>query len=149
MNIKKYKSYTNHNILFVLLLLLSLWSCGSKENKLPILGERDVAKKTVDGKEVVDTIYNAIPPFTFTNQYGDTINESVVKGKIYVADFFFTTCPTICPVMKRQMLKVYDQFKTNSNVMILSHTIDPEHDTPEVLNKFAQDLELKESSGNF
>ena len=121
-------------------LLFSFISCDSKENKLPILGERDWQKKTVDGKEIVDTIYNTIPPFSFVNQAGDTVSENIVKGKIYISDFFFTTCPTICPVMKRQMLKVYEAYKGNAEVMILSHTIDPEHDTPQVLNKFAKDL---------
>ena len=125
---------------FIFLIVFSLTSCNSGEQKLPILGERDWIKKTVDGKEVVDTIYNTIPPFAFVNQNSDTVTENVIKDKIYVTDFFFTTCPTICPVMKRQMLKVYEKFKGNKDVMILSHTIDPEHDTPEVLNTFAKDL---------
>ena len=131
---------TFYNLYLFLLFSFALSSCDTGQKKLPILGERDWVKKTVDGKEIVDTIYNTIPPFTFANQNGDTVTENLVKGKIYVADFFFTTCPTICPVMKRQMLKVYDQFKANKDVMILSHTIDPDHDTPQVLNKFAKDL---------
>ena len=125
---------------FIFLIIFSLTSCNSGEQKLPILGERDWIKKTVDGKEVVDTIYNTIPPFSFVNQNSDTVTENIIKDKIYVTDFFFTTCPTICPVMKRQMLKVYEKFKGNKDVMILSHTIDPEHDTPQVLNTFAKDL---------
>lgn len=131
---------TFYNLYLFLLFSFALSSCDTGQKKLPILGERDWVKKTVDGKEIVDTIYNTIPPFTFANQNGDTVTENLVKDKIYVADFFFTTCPTICPVMKRQMLKVYDQFKANKDVMILSHTIDPDHDTPQVLNKFAKDL---------
>ena len=131
---------TFYNLYLFLLFSFAISSCDTGQKKLPILGERDWVKKTVDGKEIVDTIYNTIPPFTFANQNGDTITENLVKGKIFVADFFFTTCPTICPVMKRQMLKVYDQFKANKDVMILSHTIDPDHDTPQVLNKFAKDL---------
>ena len=130
-------------------LLFSFISCDSKENKLPILGERDWQKKTVDGKEIVDTIYNTIPPFSFVNQAGDTVSENIVKGKIYISDFFFTTCPTICPVMKRQMLKVYEAYKGNAEVMILSHTIDPEHDTPQVLNKFAKDLGITGNQWQF
>jgi len=125
---------------FIFLIIFSLTSCNSGEQKLPILGERDWIKKTVDGKEVVDTIYNTIPPFSFVNQNSDTVTEKIIDGKIYITDFFFTTCPTICPVMKRQMLKVYEKFKGNKDVMILSHTIDPEHDTPQVLNTFAKDL---------
>ena len=125
---------------YILLSLLTFSACTSTDKKLPILGERDWTKKTVDGKEITDTIYNQIPAFSFINQEGDTITEKIVKDKIYVADFFFTSCPTICPVMKRQMLKVYEKFRDNKGVMILSHTIDPDHDTPAVLNKFAKDL---------
>jgi protein SCO1/2 len=113
--------------------LFLLVSCDSGKKKLPILGERDWTTRIVDGKEVVDTIYNTIPAFKFVNQNGDTITEKNTSGKIYIADFFFTTCPTICPVMKRQMVKVYQEFKDNPDVMIISHTIDPDHDTPKVL----------------
>jgi protein SCO1/2 len=117
--------------------------------KLPIYGERDWVTKTVDGKEVTDTIYNQIPAFSFINQYGDTVTEKATEGKIYVADFFFTTCPTICPVMKKQMIKVYDAYKDNEDVVILSHTIDPDHDTPEVLNKFSKDLGITGTKWQF
>ncbi|WAC12381.1 SCO family protein [Dyadobacter pollutisoli] len=137
------------NTIILSIVLISLFGCGGGDNKLPILGERDWEKKTVDGKEVVDTIYNTIPPFSFVNQEGDTVSEKIVEGKIYVTDFFFTTCPTICPVMKRQMVKVFQQFKGNPDVMILSHTIDPEHDTPQVLNKFAKDLGVEGTQWQF
>jgi len=122
-----------------------LISCNGGKKKLPILGERDWTTKTIDGKEVTDTIYNVIPAYKFVNQNGDTITEKVTEGKIYVSDFFFTSCPTICPVMKKQMVKVYQEFKGNPEVMIVSHTIDPDHDTPKVLNQFAKDLGV---SGN-
>lgn len=140
---------SSFNAVILSIALVSLFSCGGGDNKLPILGERDWEKKTVDGKEVVDTIYNTIPPFSFVNQEGDTVSEKIVEGKIYVTDFFFTTCPTICPVMKRQMVKVFQQFKGNPDVMILSHTIDPEHDTPQVLNKFAKDLGVEGTQWQF
>ncbi|WP_374757499.1 SCO family protein [Dyadobacter arcticus] len=118
-------------------------NCNNSDNKLPILGERDWTKKTVDGKEVVDTIYNTIPSFSFVDQNGDTISEAFVKDKIYVTDFFFTTCPTICPVMKRQMIKVYHAYEGNPELKILSHSIDPEHDTPKVLKQYATDLGIQ------
>jgi len=143
----QYSSYSSFFVLFIVLGLMT--SCDSGSKKLPILGERDWVTKKVDGKEVVDTIYNTIPPFSFTNQYGDTVTEKIVEGKIYVTDFFFTSCPTICPVMKRQMLKVYKEFKDNPDVMILSHTIDPEHDTPKVLNTFAKDLGIEGKQWQF
>ena len=134
---------------FVLAVAISSMASCSGDRKLPILGERDAVKKTVDGKEVVDTIYNAIPAFNFVNQEGDTVTEKIVEGKIYIADFFFTTCPTICPIMKRQMIKVYDQYKGNPDVMILSHSIDPDHDTPQVLKKFAADLGVEGNQWQF
>jgi protein SCO1/2 len=140
---------TFKSVLFTSLVALAITSCNSSGNKLPILGERDWTTKTVDGKEVVDTIYNTIPPFSFVNQHGDTITEQIVKDKIYIADFFFTTCPTICPVMKKQMLVVHEKFKDNPDVMILSHTIDPEHDTPSVLSTFAKDLNVTGSQWQF
>jgi protein SCO1/2 len=136
------------NAVILCFVISAFWSCNS-ENKLPILGERDWVKKTVDGKEVVDTIYNTIPPFSFVNQEGDTVTEKIVEGKIYVTDFFFTSCPTICPVMKRQMIKVYKEFKANPDVMIVSHSIDPDHDTPQVLNKYAKDLGVEGTQWQF
>lgn len=137
------------NFIAVLFTLSAISSCGSENNRLPILGERDWVTKTVDGKEIVDTIYNVIPPFTFVNQDSDTITEKIVEGKIYVSDFFFTSCPTICPVMKRQMLKVFKEIKANPDVMIISHTIDPEHDTPQVLHKYAEDLGVEGKQWQF
>ncbi|MCA0230297.1 MAG: SCO family protein [Bacteroidetes bacterium] len=128
------------NKLIIVLALFSLWSCSGSSERLPILGERDTVKKMVDGKEVVDTVYHTIPDFKFVNQEGDTVSAQNFNDKIYVADFFFTTCPTICPVMKKQMKKVYEKFKGENEVAILSHTIDPEHDTPAVLKEYAKDL---------
>lgn len=121
-------------------LLVSLSSCGFTDEKLPYIGEPETTTKIVDGKEVTQREYPAIPAFSFTNQYGKTINQRDFNGKIYVADFFFTTCPTICPVMKKNMLNVYKAYKESPDVRILSHSIDPDHDTPAVLKQYAQEL---------
>ncbi|WP_448698610.1 SCO family protein [Mucilaginibacter sp. AW1-3] len=110
------------------------------DKKLPIFGNRQPVTKTVDGKTEVDTIYATIPAFSFVNQYGKTITDKDLAGKIYVADFFFTSCPSICPIMQRNMLKVYNEFKNDPNVKILSHTIDPKHDTIPVLKQYADKL---------
>jgi len=126
--------------LSIILVASFIWSCGGPSERLPVLGERETIKKTVNGKEVIDTVYHTIPDFKFVNQQGDTVTAQNFQDKIYVADFFFTTCPTICPVMKKQMKKVYEKFKGQNDVAILSHTIDPEHDTPAVLKEYAKDL---------
>lgn len=123
-----------------ILLLILLNACSTKPARLPILGNREPVTKTVDGKTVTDTAYATIPDFKFVNQYADTITAKSLNGKIYVADFFFTTCPSICPVMHRNMLNVYKEFKSDDNFRIISHTIDPKYDTVPVLKRYADKM---------
>ena len=131
--------------LLLLPLIALAISCGSPSEKtsevaeLPILGER-----YVDDNQ--DTVYHSIADFAFVNQVGDTIRKEDMTGKIYVADFFFTTCPTICPVMKKEMLRVYEQFKGEPNFRILSHSIDPTHDTQAVLKDYAEKLGVPDAA---
>ena len=120
-----------------------LFSCSTNPEKLPILGNKEAVIKMVNGKQIKDTIYHQIPNFEFINQDSSNITQQDYEGKIYVADFFFTTCPTICPKMKTQMLRIYEKFKDNPKVGILSHTIDPRHDTPAVLREFMNNLNIK------
>lgn len=119
--------------------LLLLASCQSTD-RLPVLGQKELITKTVNGKTVTDSVEHSIPDFQFVSQDGDIVSAQTMAGKIYVADFFFTTCPTICPKMKTQLKRVYDRFKGNPNVMLLSHTIDPTHDSVAVLREFALSL---------
>jgi protein SCO1/2 len=131
--------------LLLLPLIALAISCGAPSEKtsevaeLPILGER-----YVDDNQ--DTVYHSIADFAFVNQLGDTIRKEDMAGKIYVADFFFTTCPTICPVMKKEMLRVYEQFKGEPNFRILSHSIDPSHDTQAVLKDYAEKLGVPDAA---
>ena len=125
---------------------LSLQSCtGNKNQKLPILGNREPVQREVNGKTITDTIYQTIQPFSYLNQDSIPVTEKDFNGKIYVADFFFTSCNTICPVMHRNMLKVYEKFKGNPEVKILSHSIDIKYDLPSRLKNYAGKLGL---SGN-
>ena len=126
------------------IVIVVLWSAckfnsGDKKT-LPIYGNRVPVTKTVDGKTVIDTIYNTIGKFKTVNQYGDSISNKSLNGDIYVADFFFTTCPSICPVMHRNMLNVYNEFKGKGGLKIISYTIDPKHDSVPVLKKYADKL---------
>ncbi|WP_240163406.1 SCO family protein [Spirosoma taeanense] len=121
-------------------LLAAVLSCSPADDKLPILGERTTVTRTVNGKAVTDSVYHTIPDFTFVSQYGDTVTARTLNGKVYVADFFFTSCPTICPKMKVQLKRVYEKFKGNPDVMLLSHTIDPAHDSVPMLKEFADNL---------
>ncbi len=130
-------------------LLLLLFSCNSAPKKLPILGNREPVEKIIDGKTVVDTVYQTIPAFSFIDQDSVIINNDSLNGKIYVADFFFTTCPSICPIMSKHMLSIYEKYKGNKEVEFLSHTIDPKHDTIPVLKKYANKLGVKGNQWHF
>lgn len=134
---------------FYLLSILALIACSSEVKKLPILGEREAISKIVEGKEVIDTLYATVPPFSFINQEGDTVTQDLVQHKIYVADFFFVSCPTICPIMKREMLRVYQAYKGDTSLYLLSHTIDPQHDTIALLKQFATDLGVEGKQWQF
>jgi len=131
---------TSNIHVFFALLGIGIWTlgCENKSKELPILGERDF----VNG----DSVYHTIADFSFINQDSVPVTQETVAGKIYVADFFFVSCPTICPVMKREMLRVYEKYQDNPNVVLLSHTIDPRHDSVSVLKRYAQGLGIKTSS---
>jgi protein SCO1/2 len=79
-----------------------------------------------------------VPDFSFINQNGKSISNEDYKGKVYIAEFFFTTCPSICPIMNRNMVRVQNEFYGNPNLGIASFSIDPEYDTPEVLKSYAE-----------
>ena len=79
-----------------------------------------------------------VPQFNFVDQNGDTISNKDYEGKVYVVEFFFSTCPTICPIMKENLVQVQNEFKEEENFGIASFSIDPQHDTPEVLKEYAK-----------
>ncbi|TRX55544.1 SCO family protein [Fulvivirga sp. M361] len=128
-------------VCIVVLVMFAVACQPGTEEKLPYLG-----RKEINGQ---DTTYHTISDFKFVNQDSNVVTHENFKGQIYVSDFFFTTCPTICPIMKTQMLRVYEQFKDNDQVSILSHTIDPKHDTVGVLKEFASRLGVESSKWHF
>lgn len=89
------------------------------------------------------------PKFSLTNQENKTITNDTYKGKVYVVEFFFSTCPTICPIMNKNMKFIQESFASNTNFGIASITINPENDTPEVLKKHAEDINAKGMNWNF
>ncbi len=126
-------------LLFPMCLLSSCFNKGEKP--LPIFGERDI--------ENGDTIYHTIADFRFVDQDSSEVTNETFKDKIYVADFFFTSCRTICPKMKTQMLRVYESVETDPEVLLLSHTIDPEYDTVGLLKDFAERLGVESNKWHF
>ncbi|MDT0647907.1 SCO family protein [Zunongwangia sp. F260] len=88
------------------------------------------------------------PEFELINQNGDTISNEDYRGKVYVAEFFFTTCPTICPVMNKNLIEVQQEFGENE-FGIASFTIDPDHDNPQVLKAYAENYEITDPDWHF
>ncbi|RKD13819.1 electron transporter [Pelobium manganitolerans] len=126
-----------------------LFACNQHHEKLPILGERQTMERMVNGKLEVDTFYQTIPAFSFMNQDSAIINNDSLKNSIYIADFFFTSCPSICPIMSKNMLSVYQKYKGNNEVRFLSHSIDPKHDSIPVLKKYANKLGVTGTQWSF
>ncbi len=128
---------------YFLLFLFSmlLYNCSKIEKPLPIFGERNVVGQ--------DTVYHAIAPFEFVDQDSMIVTNTTFAGKIYVTDFFFTSCRTICPIMKTQLMRVYDTIQNKPDVLILSHTIDPEYDTVALLHDYAARLGVDSKKWHF
>jgi len=126
----------------VLAVCFLLSSCiDQKEQRLPIYGEKEVVNN--------DTVYHTIGNFRLVNQDSATVTNETLDGKIYVADFFFTSCRSICPIMKTQMMRVYDAVEDDPDVAIVSHTIDPEYDTVGLLHDYAERLGVKSNKWHF
>ncbi len=115
--------------------LIAAYFFRKNENK-PLYLLPHYGPKTYNA-EKVDTNYHSIPNFGFTNQYNELITQENTKGKIYVADYFFTTCQSICPIMSNQMERVAAKFASNPDILFLSHTVNPEEDSVPVLMNYA------------
>lgn len=135
--------------MFMLACILIMSGCRHTEKRLPYLGEPTVTKHFRDGNTVYDSIYPVIPAFSLTDQDSLTVTPQTFNGKIYVADFIFLSCPTICPKMNDNMLQVYHHFKNDDRVNFLSHSIDPKHDTIPRLKAYANSLDITDDKWRF
>lgn len=109
----------------------------SKEKSLPVINPVDVNQEMVDPELLRIGYGHKIGNFSFLNQDGIVITQQDVKGKVFVAEYFFTTCGTICPIMNVQMQRVHKAFQANHNVRILSFTVDPKVDTVAQMKRYA------------
>lgn len=134
--------------LYLVLLLAVLFGCKTEQKRLPFL-QLETTEKVVDGKTVIDSSFRTIPAFRLLNQDSAVVTEKDFDGTIYVADFFFTSCPTICPVMHRNLLKVYQKYKGNSEVKLASHTIDVKYDVPSRMKTYATKLGVEETQWEY
>ena len=110
----------------------------SEKKPLPVINPIDVSQEMVDSNLLRKGYGHAIGSFSFTNQEGKTITEKDVKGKVFVAEYFFTTCGSICPLMNKQMQRVQKAYRNDPDFKILSFTVDPETDTVAQMKQYAE-----------
>lgn len=108
------------------------------EERLPFINKPDFTPEWIDKSSPAYDSIHQIPSFSFTDQDGKIITEQTVKGKIYVADFFFTSCGSICPKMTNNMAILQEKFKDNNDVIFLSHSVTPDKDSVPVLKSYAE-----------
>ena len=143
-----YKKFLIIFSILSIVIYLGIYTLLSPEKMLPIYSPRDINPELVDS--TVQHIGNdhKIADFSFINQNGKVITEKDYENKIYVADFFFTTCPTICPKMTDNMVWLQNQLKNYSEVKLLSFSVTPDIDTPEVLKKYALEKGVDDARWN-
>lgn len=130
-------------VFFIVLLLVSaiiisiIYSILDVEQPLPIYQPNRVDASLVDSTIQHKKKYHTIADFKLINQNGDTITQETYDGKIYVADFFFTTCQTICPIMTDQMHRIQEEISADDDIMLLSHSVTPEIDSVAQLKRYA------------
>lgn len=135
----KYKFFAI--VLFVLsaIIITIIYQLLKPEPTLPIYQPDMVNKELVDTTVQYVRKYHKVPDFKLINQNGDTITQKDYKDKIYIADFFFTTCQGICPIMTDHMVKIQKEFKDDPEVLLLSHSVTPEIDSVAQLKKYAEE----------
>jgi len=144
----KYKYFAV--VLFILsaIIITIIYQLLKPAPNLPIYQPSMVNTELVDSTMQYIRKYHKIADFKLINQNGDTVTQENYKGKIYVADFFFTTCQTICPIMTDHMKKIQEEFKDDDEVLLLSHTVTPKIDSVEQLRKYADKKGVIDSKWN-
>jgi protein SCO1/2 len=134
-------------------LFLGLVSCKEKsliKRALPILGNYDLEYTTVDGVKEVDTLYHKIPEFSYLNEDSLWKTNKDFKNKLWITEFFFATCPTVCPAMNLQLKKLNQELKAyESDLQFISFTINPKHDTPAVLREYKKKTGINAKNWTF
>jgi len=145
---KKYKQFAIVFIVLSIIIISVFYNILNVEKPLPIYQPSQVNFEMVDSTIQHQKKYHHIADFSLTNQNGITITQETYKDKIYIADFFFTTCQTICPIMTDNMYEIQKNIMTDNEVMLLSHTVTPEIDTVEQLKRYADEKGVNASKWN-
>jgi protein SCO1/2 len=140
----------NFRFVFILVTLsLLLLGCNEKVDRVRVIGEKIIVRQNENGKIFYDTIATTAPSFCFKNQDTRLYCNADLKGKVYLVDFFFTHCPSICVKMKRNMLTIQNEFKNQDRFAITSFTIDPARDSASVLASYAAKLGVDTKQWSF
>ena len=126
-------------LLIIIIILIGIWYTSipqEKEFELPIFTPADL-RLTLVHPSLIGKTEHTIPDFSFINQDSILITQDTIAGKIYVVDFFFTSCPSICIDLTKNLQLVQEAFQEENNVLILSHSVDPKNDTVARLKKYA------------
>ena len=143
-----YKKFLIIFSILSIIIYFGIYTLLSPEKMLPIYSPRDVNPELVDSTVQHIGMDHRIEDFKFTNQNGKIITQKEYENYIYVADFFFTTCPTICPKMTDNMVWLQNQLKNNPEVKLLSFSVTPDIDTPEILKEYALEKGVDDSKWN-
>ena len=144
----------NNSLFAIIMLSISIvtiftfYNVLTPEKKLPIYQPSMIKFELVDSTIQHIKRFHKIADFKLTNQNNQTVTNAAYDGKIYIADFFFTTCPGICPIMKENMIALQEEFLDDENILLLSHTVTPEIDSVEVLKKYSLDKGVIDSKWN-
>ncbi|MEM9649249.1 MAG: SCO family protein [Bacteroidota bacterium] len=136
--------------LFILIIgaLMVAYLFPNQKHELPVYGPKDFHPDLVDTEVQLVTSHHTVSDFKLTNQNGELITQSTYDNKIYVTDFFFTRCPSICPIMSNNMGKLQKEFINHDDVMLLSMSVTPEMDSVPVLKKYARRNGVLDSKWN-
>lgn len=145
---KRYRYLIVFFVLFSVVTISAFYSVLKPKKTLPIITPNDVNPELVDSTVQHIALEHTIGKFAFTNQNGQIITEKDYEGKIYVADFFFTTCQSICPKMTNNMVWLQNKIKNNPKVKLLSFSVTPDIDSVPVLKAYAKKKGVKDGKWN-
>lgn len=144
----KYKLFGIVLLSLSVIILYLFYNALQPKKVLPVYQPADFNSELVDSTLVHVKKYHTIADFSLTNQNGEIITQDFYKDKIYVADFFFTTCPTICPVMTKNMAYLQGQIVNDEDVLLLSHSVTPDIDSVAQLKKYALEKGVMDNKWN-
>ncbi len=145
---RKYKFFAIVLAVLSAIIITIIYQVMKPEESLKIFQPADVSRELVDTTLQYVKKYHTIADFSLTNQNGKTVTQNTYKDKIYIADFFFTTCQTICPIMTDHMLEIQEKLKDDDDVLLLSHTVTPEIDSVAQLKKYALEKGVNDAKWN-